>query len=231
MKPCLRNSVVMAFAMLILALGIAPAQEVKPQLSVEQKRAKYIELRRAIESDFAQKQYEQAEKKCLELIEFAPKDPSGQYNLACALARQGKTDQALAALEKAVTLGFGDSQHIRDDSDLEPLRKNPRFESILQRAKTLEAEQAKGTYDKPSEMKDVKTVERQPEGGLRYHLRMSPEASKAKPARLVVWLHPSGGSGNRLAESLTMRRRATVTPCCCPTRSPGMAGAASNSRV
>gem|GEM_PF-1012177 len=185
--------------------GPALAQNAQPQLSAEQKRARYLELQQAILRDFTQKQYDQAEKKCLELIELVPKDPSGQYNLACAQARQGKTDQSLAALEKAVALGFGDSQHLRDDPDLESLRRNQRFEAILRRARTLEAEQAKGTYDKPSEMKGVKTIERQPEGGLRYHLRMPLEASKAKPARLVVWLHPSGGSGNRLAESLTMR--------------------------
>ena len=185
--------------------GPALAQNAPPQASAGQKRARYLELQQAILRDFAQKQYAQAQKKCLELIELAPKDPGGQYNLACAQARQGKTDQSLAALEKAVTLGFGDSQHLRADPDLEGLRKNPQFEAILRRAQTLEAEQAKGTYDKPSEMKGVKTVERQPEGGLRYHLRMPLEASKAKPARLVVWLHPSGGSGNRLAESLTMR--------------------------
>jgi tetratricopeptide (TPR) repeat protein len=205
MQQCVRNSVVMPFVLLILVIGIAPAQETQHQLSAEQKRARYLELQQAIQRDFAQKQYDQAEKRCLELIDLVPKDPSGQYNLACAQARQGKTDQSLAALEKAVTLGFGDSQHIRDDPDLEGLRKNPRFEAILRRAQTLEAEQAKGSYEKPSDMEGVKTVERQPEGGLRYHLRMSPEASKAKPARLVVWLHPSGGSGNRLAESLTMR--------------------------
>lgn len=194
-----------SFVLLTMAVGFAPAQNTQPQLSAEQKRARYLELQQAILRDFAQKQYDQAEKECLELIELAPKDPGAQYNLACAQARQGKTDQSLTALEKAVTLGFGDSQHLRDDPDLEGLHKNERFEAILLRAQALEAEQAKGTYEKPSEMKGVKTVERQPEGGLRYYLRMPPEASKAKPARLVVWLHPSGGSGNRLAESLTMR--------------------------
>ncbi len=188
-----------------MAIGPALAQNASPQSPAEQKRARYLELQQAIRRDFAQKQYDEAEKKCLELIELAPKDPSGQYNLACAQVRQGKTDQALAALEKAVTQGFADSGQIRTDPDLEGLRKNERFEAILRRAKTLEAERAKGAYEKPSAMEGVKTVDRQPEGGLRYHLRMSPQASKAKPARLVIWLHPSGGSGNRLAESLVMR--------------------------
>jgi predicted esterase len=31
------------------------------------------------------------------------------------------------------------------------------------------------------------------------------DASKAKPVRLIVWLHPSGGSGNTMVESLAER--------------------------
>ena len=186
-------------------LTMCCTSDAQPTLSAEQKRAKYIELQQAVQRDFQEKRYDQAEKDCLELAELAPKDPGAQYNLACARARLGKADQALAALEQAVSLGFSDSRHILADPDLETLRTDKRLEPLLQRAKTLQAQQAKGTYEKPAEMDGVKTVERQPEGGLRYHLRMPPAASQAKPARLVVWLHPSGGSGNRVAESLAVR--------------------------
>ena len=119
-----------------------------------------------------------------------------------------------------MTQGFADSGQIRTDQDLEGLRdtSGSRRSSAGQ---PLEAERAKGGCQKPSAMEGVKTVDRQPEGGLRYHLRMSPEASKAKPSRLVIWLHPSGGSGNRLAESLVMRPNRDAMPCWCPTRSPG----------
>jgi predicted esterase/tetratricopeptide (TPR) repeat protein len=179
--------------------------DAEPSLSAERKRAKYLDLQQAIARDFLEKRYDQAEKDCLALVELAPKDPSAQYNLACARARLGKADQALAALEQAVSLGFADSRHLRADPDLEALRNDNRWEPLLRRAKTLQAQRAKGTYEKPAEMEGVKTIERQPEGGLRYHLRMPPGASKDKPVRLVVWLHPSGGSGNRLAESLALR--------------------------
>jgi predicted esterase len=177
----------------------------QPASSAEEKRARYLDLQQAIQRDFQEQHYDQAEKDCLALIELAPKDPGAQYNLACARARLGKAEQALAALEQAVSLGFADSRHIGTDPDLAALRKQPRFDAIVQRAKTLAVERLKGTYEKPAEMEGVRTIQRQPEGGLRYHLRMSPGASKEKPARLVVWLHPSGGSGNRLAESLVPR--------------------------
>ena len=78
------------FLLLIMAIGPALAQNASPQSPAEQKRARYLELQQAIRRDFAQKQYDEAEKKCLELIELAPKDPGGQYNLACAQVRQGR---------------------------------------------------------------------------------------------------------------------------------------------
>ena len=170
---------------------------------------------------------------------MAPKDARTHYNLACAQARQGKQDEALASLEKAVSLGFAADEHIRTDPDLESLHGDKQFDAVVEKAKAQRAAFLKGTYDKPQGLRTgesisvglspfaprkprsfaerkatlisapvlsgVKTVERQPEGGLRYHLRMPLDASKAKPVRLIVWLHPSGGSGNTMVESLAER--------------------------
>ena len=41
-----------------------------------------------------------------------------------------------------------------------------------------------------------------PEGGLPYRLFVSEEATAARPHRLLVWLHPSGGAGLGLVEPL-----------------------------
>ena len=57
-------------------------------------------------------------------------------------------------------------------------------------------------YDKGQEMPGVKTVEGAVNGGLRYRLRMDPNAAREGPDRLVVWLHPAGGYGNNVAEAL-----------------------------
>jgi predicted esterase len=54
----------------------------------------------------------------------------------------------------------------------------------------------------PAAMPGVKTIERRPEGGLPYYIRMSPKASKEKPSRLIVWLHPSGHAANHALESM-----------------------------
>ena len=71
-------------------------------------------------------------------------------------------------------------------------------------------------------MEGVKTVERQPAGGLRDHLRMPLKASKAQPARLVIWLHPSGNSGNRVAELLAGRLTRNGYALLLPNQKPWM---------
>jgi pimeloyl-ACP methyl ester carboxylesterase len=60
-------------------------------------------------------------------------------------------------------------------------------------------------FEPAEEIKGVRTVEGSPEGGLRYRLRMSPSATAERPDRLIVWLHPAGGSMNQAVEPLSER--------------------------
>jgi dienelactone hydrolase len=60
-----------------------------------------------------------------------PGDPTALYNLACARAQTGRTRKALDALEAAVAAGFGNLAHIGQDTDLDPIRDEPRFEKIV----------------------------------------------------------------------------------------------------
>ena len=59
--------------------------------------------------------------------------PEDAYGLASALARQGQTDRALAALERAMQLGLAPRQveAARNDEDLAALRGDVRFAQIL----------------------------------------------------------------------------------------------------
>lgn len=52
------------------------------------------------------------------------------YDLACAYALSGSTDLAFQQLERAMALGFRDLDHLRSDTDLEPLRKDPRWAKV-----------------------------------------------------------------------------------------------------
>lgn len=154
---------------------------------------------------FADKSYEEAAQLCRRLIELKPKAPEPHYNLACALARLGKPDEALAALAKSLECGWADPAHLRADEDLAGLRHEKRFADALVKARENEIKLIAGTYDKPGPLPDVKTIEGFPEGGLRYVLRMSPKATAENPNRLIVWLHPSGGSANKYLERLVPR--------------------------
>ena len=67
-------------------------------------------------------------RKAAEFEEFAA---MANYNLACGYALKGKTDNAFAALQKAVDLGFADVAQLIGDSDLDKLRNEDRFRAIL----------------------------------------------------------------------------------------------------
>ena len=64
-----------------------------------------------------------------------PDRPAVWYNLACAQAREGKPDDALATLGKAIELGFADAALMARDEDLASLRARPEFAAILARIK------------------------------------------------------------------------------------------------
>lgn len=86
---------------------------------------------RAVTVLFAQKDYRKAEALLNRVLNQFPQDFNAHYNLACAMARQGKTVEALDHLAKAVELGFHDAKHITADEDLASLRKEARFEKLV----------------------------------------------------------------------------------------------------
>jgi len=55
------------------------------------------------------------------------------YNVACVQALCGKRERALELLEKAIQNGFGHREWLENDSDLESLREEPRFQALLKK--------------------------------------------------------------------------------------------------
>jgi serine/threonine protein kinase/Flp pilus assembly protein TadD len=62
-----------------------------------------------------------------------PDDAMMQYNTACFYAVQGETDAAIECLDKAVRLGYGHREWIQNDTDLDSLRADQRFQAIVDR--------------------------------------------------------------------------------------------------
>jgi tetratricopeptide (TPR) repeat protein len=67
-------------------------------------------------------------------LDLGYRKPTTLYNLACAEARSGNTDKAFERLFAAIDAGFDGASHMRDDSDLDAIRKDPRFKQALQKA-------------------------------------------------------------------------------------------------
>jgi tetratricopeptide (TPR) repeat protein len=59
-----------------------------------------------------------------------PTDPGVLYNVACVYAQGQMLDRALECLERAVDNGFGHREWLDNDTDLDPLRNQPRFQTL-----------------------------------------------------------------------------------------------------
>jgi len=67
-------------------------------------------------------------------VAIDPDDTNTQYNAACTYTQLGDIDVALDLLERSLTnMGRGGLNWASHDSDLEPLRKYPRFQQLLDR--------------------------------------------------------------------------------------------------
>lgn len=77
--------------------------------------------------------YEESLATDLQVVAKVPDRADFRYDLACSYALLGRHDEALVELNKAVDLGFDDSDHLRQDPDLDSLRLDPRFAELLAR--------------------------------------------------------------------------------------------------
>jgi Zn-dependent protease len=99
------------------------------QQNPEYAAAAYVALQTAA---FYSGEYELASEAGRRALERTKK-PAIAYNIACAEARAGRADEALAWIERAVEMGYCDVKAMASDSDLETLRSRPEFEAICDR--------------------------------------------------------------------------------------------------
>lgn len=77
--------------------------------------------------------HEEALRADLRLTEVAPKSAYAFYNLACSYSNLGQVDDGIAALRKALDLGYRDFNFMMTDADLDNVRRDPRFKKLLDR--------------------------------------------------------------------------------------------------
>jgi predicted esterase len=199
----------MVYVILLLAAGLGPTASLAPSPAPgdpgsRQKKAQayhYLTLREQVNDLFGQKKLAEAAELCRNMIGLDPRAPGAHFLLARALVRLEKKDEALASMSKAADLGFDEPADVFEAEDLAPLREEMRYRTSMDRIKANEAARAEKAMTIPG----VATREGAPEGGLRYRLRMSPVATRTKPQRLLIWMHPSGGSMDSLVEPLAPR--------------------------
>jgi adenylate cyclase len=67
----------------------------------------------------------------LRLVQIRPEEASYQYRLACRHSVLGHIDPALQALARAIQLGYNKLEHLRENPDLDNLKKDRRYQEIL----------------------------------------------------------------------------------------------------
>ncbi len=99
------------------------------ELNPDDSRALYLGATALSELGDREKCFQWARKAC----SLDPDDPYIIYGFACFYSRLGKTEEALDYFEHAIRAGFTQKEWIDNDSDFDPIRTHPRFQSVLEK--------------------------------------------------------------------------------------------------
>jgi tetratricopeptide (TPR) repeat protein len=80
---------------------------------------------------FEEGRYAEAADLARELVAAYPAYPALLYNLACSESLAGRTADAIEHLRLAIQTREGFRSHLARDSDLDPLREEPKFQALL----------------------------------------------------------------------------------------------------
>jgi tetratricopeptide (TPR) repeat protein len=98
---------------------------------IVQRDADYVEALQILGDHYTQRgRYEHSLKVDKQLSRLEPRNPLVFYNLACSHSLNSEFDLAIAALEKALLLGYRDFKWLARDPDLRRLRKHPLYRPI-----------------------------------------------------------------------------------------------------
>jgi len=100
----------------------------------------YVEALQILGDDYTRRgRYVAGLKVDEQLSQLRPGDPLVQYNLACSYSLTGNFNQAIAALEKALALGYRDFKWLAQDPDLNELRLHPLYKNIRAKVRRLQS--------------------------------------------------------------------------------------------
>ena len=105
---------------------------------IVQRDPEYVEALQLLGDHYTQRgKYAQSLKVDERLARLQPDDPFVYYNLACSYSLTEQFDLAVAALEKALSLGYRDLNWLAKDPDLRQLRKHSLFQRIQDKIRRM----------------------------------------------------------------------------------------------
>ena len=100
----------------------------------------YVEALQILGDDYTRRgKYAAGLKVDQQLSSLRPDDPLVQYNLACSYSLIGNFNLAIAALEKALNLGYRDFKWLAQDPDLGNLRRHPLYQTIRAKVRKMQS--------------------------------------------------------------------------------------------
>ena len=135
----------LTLAILAVATACTVAAEEKPLpiWRMPQVWPRHVQLRQRLIDALRRGDAALTEEICREALSAIPGDATWHYNLACALAQRG-APTALDELEKAITFGFHNADGIAKDKDFTTVRENPRFNELVEKARSLKGKPGRG---------------------------------------------------------------------------------------
>ena len=109
-------------------LGVAIAEE-HLKLNPDDARALYMGANGLVALGESEKGLEWARR----AVAMAPEDPMLLYNVACIYSLARSAGEALDCVERALNAGFAQREYLEHDSNLDLIRSDPRFQSLLAR--------------------------------------------------------------------------------------------------
>jgi tetratricopeptide (TPR) repeat protein len=99
---------------------------------------RYLEALQVLGDDYTRRgRYREGLKIDETLAQLRPDDSLVQYNLACSYSLTDQLNESLAALERALSLGYRDFKWLAVDPDLHNVRQHPLYRKIRAKLRTM----------------------------------------------------------------------------------------------
>ncbi|GAB3826327.1 DUF6624 domain-containing protein [Hymenobacter jeollabukensis] len=149
--------------------------------------ADFVSLNRQAMSAYLDKRYAEAGK----LFDQALKDKKAHpgagdyYNAACAWALAGNKDQAFRYLDLATAAGWENVAHLKQDSDLNALHADKRWQPMLTKLETAVA-RIQANYDKPLKQQ-LDSIYASDQGGRQQYASIKDKYGEHSPEMQALW--------------------------------------------